>query len=583
MVCCSILAWFLYLPFDLEDYYSSLASVFTFSSNVHFYIHSGYFDPSSELNALLHTWSLTVEEQFYFVFPWILLLAFKVGRKAVWLGVIALMVISFCLSEWRIQDKPMASFYLLYARGWELLIGAFCAILVVDSQLLSKVSNTFKELLAWLGLAMILYGIFFFTESTPAAGRYTLIPTIGAALIILFSRTDGYVGRMLSHPLLIFVGLISYSTYLWHQPLLAFSKYYFVDDFNVSIAGVLCLLSFVLGYLTWRFIEKPFRYGSFGLTTQRRVYTSSVVLGASMIVFSIYGESEKGYPDRLDSNILATYQTPKNYEQIDTCFILKQDAFDLSDCFASMGAENNVLIVGDSHAASLFPSLRREFEKKNWNLSMLTYGSCVPFISESRLEKYKSSSSYLARHINTRCESVKESFRKGIGSESFDLVIVLNHYNNWMGTYRDYSFPEFWDMYVNTLIELFDKDKLLVLGSLPIWNDDLPKLIVKDYAHGKDFLGPSLDGLFDKNSSLDGLMSQDLKSQGISFFSSKDAFCSPEGCARTGIAESGDVHAVAYDGGHLSAVGSKILAKYIASSVKISSLMAKNRSIAEVR
>ncbi len=565
--CCSIIAWNLYLPFDLEDFYSNLASVFNFTSNIHFYIHSGYFDPSSELNALLHTWSLTVEEQFYFVFPWILVLAFKFGRKAVWVTIVSLMIISFCLAEWRLQGKPMAAFYLLYARGWELLIGSFCALLVSDSQLLTKVSNTYRELLAWLGLAMILYATFFFTDSTPAAGRYTLIPTLGTALIILFARTDGYLGKVLSNRLLVSIGLISYSTYLWHQPMLAFSRYYMGENFDLIMAGALCLLSFVLGYASWRFIEKPFRYGSFGWNTQRRVFSAAAVLGISMFMFGIYGEEQKGFPERLDSNVRSIYQTPKHFEQIETCFITKSDAFDLSKCLDNKALGKKALIIGDSHAASLFPNLKHELKDNGWNLSMLTYARCVPFISNQDMEKYKFGSKFLSKHVNSRCENVKESFNNGISNSKFDLIIVLNHYNNWMGPYKDHSFPEFWDMYVDTLIELFGKEKLLVLGSLPIWTEDLPKLIVKDYVQGLDFKGPTFNGLFDSQGDLDEFMTQSLKQRGIRFLSSMAAFCSSEGCMRTGVSDSGDTTATTYDGAHLSSVGSKILSKHIVSTL----------------
>jgi len=567
--CCSIVAWFLYQPYDLEDFYGNLASVFAFASNIHFYHHSGYFDPSAELNSLLHTWSLTVEEQFYFVFPWLLILAFKMGRKAVWIGVSTLIIISFCLAEWRLQGKPMAAFYFLYARGWELMIGSFCALLVSDSSLITKVSKYYRECLAWLGLLLILFSIFFFNDATPAAGRFTLIPTIGAALIILFCSSNGYLGKLLGNRLLVFIGLLSYSTYLWHQPLLAFSRYYLGEGFDLAVSGSLCFLSFFLGYLSWRFIEKPFRYGSFGWNRQRRIYTTFVTLSVCIVIISTYGKNERGFPERLDADVRSIYQTKGLYEQVETCFVTVSNTFDLSTCLAKKAEHKNALIIGDSHAASLFPSLKRELAKKNWNLSMLTYARCVPIINESYLQKYKSDSRFYSKHITPRCKTVKESFKKGIKNNKFDLVIVLNHYNNWMGTYEDHSFPEFWEMYIDTVVDHFGKEKLLILGSLPIWMDDLPKLIVEDYAQGRDFLGPSFTELFDKERSLDGFMAQDLKERKIRFLSSMAAFCSQEGCERTGVLESGETAALAYDYAHLSSAGSSVLTKHVVSSTDL--------------
>lgn len=562
--CCSIIAWFLYLPSDLEDYYGNLISVFNFSSNIHFYIHSGYFDPSSELNALLHTWSLTVEEQFYFVFPWIMLLAFKLGRKAVWLAICSLMIVSFFLAEWRLQGKPMAAFYLLYARGWELLVGSFCALLVADSQILSKVSNAYRELLAWLGLAMILYATFFFTDSTPAAGRYTLIPTIGTALIILFARTEGQLGQLLSNRLFVSIGLISYSTYLWHQPLLAFSRYFMGENFDLVLSALLCLASFALGYVSWKYIEKPFRYGSFGWNTQRRVYITAVLLGGSMLIFGTYGESKEGFPARLDDEIRLIYQTPKKYEQVDTCFLLNAGHFDLPGCI-NKGSEKNVLIVGDSHAASLFPGLRKVLADSGWNLTMLAYTNCVPFVSNESMERYKSNAGFIKKRVTGRCDNIRESLKAEVDKHDFDTVIILNHYNYWTGSYKGDVFPEFLDLYLDGMVDIFEKKKLLVLGSLPIWNEDLPKLIVNDYAQGGDFAGPSFHGLFDKDHNMDVYMVAALSKRGIRFLSSMDAFCSEDGCLRTGDLESGEKLAMAYDDAHLSEVGSNVLARYIVS------------------
>ena len=577
-VCCSIAAWFLYQPYDLEDFYGNLASVFAFASNVHFYHHSGYFDPSSELNSLLHTWSLSVEEQFYFVFPWLLILAFKMGRKAVWIGVFALIIVSFCLAEWRLESKPMAAFYLLYARGWELMIGSLCALLISDSNLITKVSKAHKEYLAWLGLCLILFSIFFFNDATPTAGSYTLIPTLGAALIILFSHSNGYLGRLLSHRLLVFIGLLSYSTYLWHQPLLAFSKYYLGENFDLGVSAALCLLSFFLGYLSWRFIEKPFRYGFFGFSRQRRVYITFATLSICIVTLSTYGKNERGFPERLDVSVRSIYQTTGEYEQVEKCFVTVSGTFDLSQCLETKTGYKNALIIGDSHAASLFPVLKREFAKQHWNLSMLAYARCVPFINEQYLQKYKFDSRFYSKHITPRCKTVKDSFKTGVKNNNFDLVIVLNHYNNWMGDYENHSFPEFWDMYIETVVEHFGKEKLLILGSLPIWMDDLPKLIVKDYVEGEDFTEPSFTGLFDKERNLDRFMIQDLEEREIRFLSSMAAFCSLNGCKRTGLSESGKIIAMAYDNAHLSPAGSQALTEHIISSTD--SLLFEKNSLA---
>ena len=566
-LCCTIAAWLLYQPFDLEYYFRNLASVFAFASNVQFYHHSGYFDPSSELNVLLHTWSLTVEEQFYFVFPWLIVLAVKLGKKFVWLTVISLILISLGLAEWRLENKPMAAFYLLYARGWELLIGSFCALIVSDSKLVINTPKYIRECLAWLGLSLILFSIFVYTEATPTPGRYILLPTLGTALIILFANSAGSLGRLLSSPQLVFIGLLSYSTYLWHQPLLAFAKYLMGEEFNLILSGILCVLSFVIGYLSWKYIENPFRYGKFGWNTQRRVFSTSIALGICIVAMGLYGEKSRGFPERLDSNVRSIYQTAGHYEQVETCFITVSDSFDLPGCLERTGANKNVLIVGDSHAASLFPSLKTKFNENGWHLSMLTYARCVPFIGEELLEPYKANSRFLSKHINSRCKNVKKSFINGVSDKKFDFIIVLNHYNNWMGAYAKNTFDGFLDMYADSIINIFDHNNLVVLGPLPIWVDDLPKLIVKDYAQGKDYLGPSFSGLFDKDSRLDKELKSKLDSRGVRFISSMEAFCSNDGCKRIATSSNGEKMALAYDEAHLSPAGAEILSNFVVKSL----------------
>ena len=565
--CCSIISWFLLQPYELEEYYGSLASVFVFASNIHFYHHSGYFDTSSELNPLLHTWSLSVEEQFYLVFPWILLLAFKAGKKTVWTTVSLLIITSFCLAEWRVQEKPMAAFYFLYARSWELMIGSFCALLTVNSQLTSKTPQTLKECLSWLGLTFILFSIFTFSDATPVAGRYTLLPTIGTALIILFCNSQSSLGKLLSHRSLVFIGLLSYSTYLWHQPLLAFSRYYFSESFDFAISAGLCILSFILAYFTWKFIEQPFRHRLWSLNSKPRTFSIFFLLSIAIISASLYGKNEKGFPDRLDPNIRSIYETTGHFEEVETCFITTSDKFDLSKCLKKTSKQYNALIIGDSHAASLFPSLQNEFEKRSWNLSMLTYARCVPFISESYLQQYRYNSRFFSKNITPRCQALKENFRTGLKGSNFDLIIVLNHFHNWIGTYNEQSIPRFWEMYTDTLIENFGKEKLLILGALPVWKDDLPKLIIDDFRQGKNHSGPSFSGLFDTNRKLDNFMFEELNKRDVQFLSTMSAFCSSKGCERTGILNSGERKALAYDEAHLSSTGADLLSKYIISNI----------------
>lgn len=559
------IAWQLYLPYDLENYFGNLASVFNFTSNIHFYIHSGYFDPSSELNPLLHTWSLTVEEQFYFIFPWLLILFWKGGKSLLWSGVILLALVSFLLAEWRLDHKPMAAFYLLYARGWELLIGSVCALLLVDTKIQKNVPAPVAELLSWSGLLMILYAIIFYSGATPVAGRYTAIPVLGTALIILFATQNVSLVRLLSMRLFVSLGLISYSTYLWHQPMLAFYRYIYGEEIHVLAAAALAMASFVVGYYSWKFVEKPFRYGNWFWHNRRQVFSRAGFALAVLFLTGIIGEEQKGFPHRLDESVRSIYETQPRRLQVETCMLTEESIF-ASECLSNPDGLKHVLIVGDSHAGSLYSGLNEAFSAQGWKLSMLAYARCVPFISEQKLAPFKQHNQFLSKHINSRCDAVKTSFREQISSADFDKVIVLNHLNNWVGSYKKRSFDGFLAMYADELEALFDKNKLIVMGPLPVWLDDLPKLIVADYVSGSDYLGASQKGLYMDNGYVNDLLHMEFEKRGIEYMPSLPAFCDQTGCQRTARNSDGIMEALSYDGAHLSFVGSEKLSHYIIST-----------------
>ena len=224
MLACLPFAWLWLLPHDMQNFSQSLIGVSAFISNILFWLTSGYFETAAELKPLLHTWSLAVEEQYYLFFPVFLVLTWHIGKRWILFFLSIVFLISLLAAQWGSALKPDATFYLLPTRGWELLIGAFIAFYFTkkDRTILSKNLNEAGGL---LGLALIIYAIFKFDNQLPFPSFYALVPTIGAGLIILCATQITFVGKLLGNKLLVGIGLISYSAYLWHQPLLAFSKY----------------------------------------------------------------------------------------------------------------------------------------------------------------------------------------------------------------------------------------------------------------------------------------------------------------------------------------------------------------------
>ena len=256
LLVCLPFAWLWLLPNEIEDFGKSIVAVIVFASNILFWQESDYFAANSELIPLLHTWSLAVEEQFYVFFPLILMLFWTLGKR--WLVAIISLIalLSLGLTEWGWRYFPEANFYLIPSRAWELMIGALVAFYLYYK---AQPSGVVNHIGSAIGFALIAYAIFYLDKGTPFPSLYALIPTLGTALIILFANAGTLVHRLLSMKLFVGVGLISYSAYLWHQPLFVFTRIRSMDEPSLWLLSLLSVLSFALAYLSWRFVERPFR------------------------------------------------------------------------------------------------------------------------------------------------------------------------------------------------------------------------------------------------------------------------------------------------------------------------------------
>ena len=242
---------------ELASYFKSVIATLLFFSNFYFYKTTPYFQSESDLEPLLHTWSLSIEEQFYILFPITLLLFYKYLKKYIFLMFIFGFVASLFICQFlALKTGGTLNFYFTFSRAWELALGAICAYLIIYKNL--SFSILVRNLLSIIGIGLIIFSILFFNRETVFPSFYTLLPTIGTALIILFADKDTFVKKILSIKIFVGIGLISYSLYLWHQPLLAFGRIFF-DDLSIIRKLIIIFLSVLMAIFTYYFVEKIFR------------------------------------------------------------------------------------------------------------------------------------------------------------------------------------------------------------------------------------------------------------------------------------------------------------------------------------
>lgn len=291
----TVASWFYLLPVDFRTYGSSLVAMATFWANQFFFQKSGYFDTESFTKPILHTWSLSVEEQFYIILPIMLYLVYRKWRTKLPAVMIGLVVASLACSQILAIYEADAAFYLLPSRFWELLVGSLLAILP-----LSWVPQGKKAvLMAWGGLAAIIGSALLFSSQTVFPGLSATLPCFGAAMFIL-ATSDASQGKshLLAHSCFVGIGKISYSLYLWHWPLLVVPRYFNDDPLTVQTTFAILVSTVILSYLSWRFVESPIRFRKV-LKSRRAVFIASLVSILTLVGMGLAIRHSDGFPSRL--------------------------------------------------------------------------------------------------------------------------------------------------------------------------------------------------------------------------------------------------------------------------------------------
>jgi len=379
------------LPNELVSLGESSVAQALLVANIYFWRDAGYFTGSAELKPLLHTWSLAVEEQFYLLFPFFMLFFRNYSRKRLFWLMAILASVSFCISVYGTKHHPEATFYLLPTRAWELLLG--CMLAVIPWKF--EASHRRDDTIAVTGFLAIILPIFFYDSRTSFPGVAAVPPVLGTAAIIFATASSPsvWLRKALSCRPLVFIGLISYSLYLWHWPVIVFTRIYFgqLEWQHLLFAGA---LSFTLAVFSWRLVETPLR-GTNYLKQRWQLFPVAASLSCAAIAVSILFVSTKGLPERFPNYSLdyeadeiwgertassPTYQVNKTSKQLpNDISLIQSDVTWLGEEFESqvpyqqglqaadfitLGLEQSqasdrldFFVWGDSHAMALSHSL----------------------------------------------------------------------------------------------------------------------------------------------------------------------------------------------------------------------------------
>lgn len=381
MACSLPLAWWLLFPKYFVDYGESLAATSVFSSNILFWKERGYFGTVAELKPLLHTWSLAVEEQFYIFFPLGVMMLWRFGFRTVGVAIALVAVGSFLLSDILSTRRIAANFFLLPSRAWELLAGSLIAMWLLRGR---APSGRIAEIGALLGLGMIAAAIFVLDEHVPFPGRATLLPVVGTVLVILCARPDNLAGRFLGLGPMVGIGLISYSAYLWHQPVFVMARHGSLTAPGMPEMLGLTALSFGLAYLSWKYVETPFRDAE--RVSRRSIFTGSLAGIAVFCAVGVFIARGGGFDWRFDPQTRAILALDdEDGRGRKGC----ADAPGLppEGCVFNAQLPERALLWGDSHAMALAERLAAELADRGIALETATTSGCAAMVNFAQAER----------------------------------------------------------------------------------------------------------------------------------------------------------------------------------------------------
>ena len=378
VLACYALGAGLLAPRELQRLATEAAGALTSTSNFHFWLRLNYFAKAADTQPLLMTWSLAVEEQFYLLFP-LLLIACKRAKHGTVLWLLAgVSLLSFGFAVFQVSRYPVAAFFLLPSRWWELGCGTLLGIAEINAQKPHRHAPWQREGLALLGVCLLLWSVFTYESSTRFPGAAALPPVL-ASLCLIRARGSWINRRLLSFGPLVFVGLVSYSWYLWHWPLLSFLHSLTGGELPVRSAAAAVLVAFLLAVLSYAWIETPFRRAKAGAgTLPRYAFACACVLFPAALLYLLHGWPAR-YPKAAAIEMTVTLPDPG------LCLAQGADLGHVPPvCRPNTDLAPTLAVLGDSHASAIARYLRTAAADHGWSLTEYTKASCPQLGSVAR-------------------------------------------------------------------------------------------------------------------------------------------------------------------------------------------------------
>ncbi|MBB1092597.1 acyltransferase [Rhodopseudomonas palustris] len=573
---CAIAGWFMLFPVDYRDAGKAIGFGAAFLSNLALLHDAGYFATTSELNPLLHLWSLGVEEQFYILWPPVIVLAWRWKRGAL-IAALVILLASFAANILLTPRNALAAFYLPVTRFWELMTGCLLAIIATAGPgrdissiaaldrlraMLERHEALLRAGCAWFGLLLLAAGAVLISSDRGFPGWWAALPVLGAALLI-FAGPSPWVSRLLlGNRAMVYVGLISYPLYLWHWPLLAAIRIVrFGEEPPPLMKAIAILLAFALADITWRFVERPFRFRPTRSKTAA-AFASVAVIGA--VGAGIYAAD--GFPSRFGPELQAitrdlTAEASTAY-RAGACFLTSESHF-AEGCDDNAPADApRLLLWGDSHAAHLYPGLRAlQIVDGNIRLSQYTTAGCPPMFG-------------FASEKSPACAANNAIVRARLSSLKPDTVImVARQWRDYDGPDRD---PQASDAMIRATIaevRAAGVRRIVVVGMFPSWRTPPRRILAQSYRqHAAGLITADAIPIRDRSGHLDSSRADDnerlrriFEAEGATFISPTPVFCNPDGCLLAAPDSGGTP--VVHDGSHLTAAGSVFFARETAPAI----------------